>query len=269
MLSIAVGQVFIDALVLSLILYLMARHEADYDFQKLAMVVAGTALGNMVLSVSLGLWLPPALSVWIMPLVQIVFSAYMIMTFCWISFRKSLLVAVVFACLHIGFGFVVNWAVKRMFGSAGQQPSLVERQNQEIEDVRKEMMRMAEIEAKAYAPPTPPEAVAPKPAAVVVSNAAPAATNPPPAPPAAVVAGEAVPPSVAVPAGTQAEWDAARARVKYAGSSGQGGGYVALINKRLVEPGDLVSVSHQGKTYRWRVKSITRDGVDLEPVDVR
>ena len=284
MLSIAVGRVFIDALVLSLILYIVARHEADYEFQKLAMVVAGTALGNMLLFMSLGLWLPPAISVWVMPLAQVVFSAYMIMTFCWISFWKSLLVAVVFSGLHIGFGLGVDWVVKRMMGGAGQQATLVERQEQEVQEIKNEMMRMAELEAKAFGHAPASTGATPEPAEAALSNALPAAGNPAPAPstlpapaavhPASVAAAGTNAAAMALPqgplGGAKADWGAARAKVKIGGSSsGKAGGYVALVNQRLVEPGNFVSVLHQGRTYRWVVRSISRDSVDLEPYDVR
>ena len=54
------GGLCFDAIVLCLILYLVGKDDADYDFHKILMVVAGTALGNTVLSVALSSALPPA-----------------------------------------------------------------------------------------------------------------------------------------------------------------------------------------------------------------
>lgn len=275
MLGIAVGRVFFDALVLSLILYLVARREADYDVPKLAMVVAGMALGNMLLLASLGQWLSPALSVWIMPLAVFAFCAYMIKTFCWVSWGKSLLVTLIFSVLHAGFGFAVDALLGKAMGGANAQASLVEQQQKDVEEIKNEMMRMMEQEARANASrpdvsaPAPTNAAPPAPTGAVSAAAAPEPktqapeASPVPAPAEGAASAGAPPP---VPAGN---WDAARARLKVGGSTGQAGKYVAMVNQRLVETGDIVSVKHEGRTYRWVVRSITRDRVELDPYDVR
>lgn len=45
--------------------------------------------------------------------------------------------------------------------------------------------------------------------------------------------------------------------------------YQAVVNGRVVEPGDTISVSFEGRTYRWRVQAITSGGVSLTRLDAR
>ena len=52
MLTFLLAKIAIEALVMCLILYVVARHEADYSFQKVFMVAAGTSLGNVLIDVA-------------------------------------------------------------------------------------------------------------------------------------------------------------------------------------------------------------------------
>lgn len=271
MLGFAVGKVSFDALVLCLILYLVARHEADYDFPKLTMVVAGTALGNLVLLIAISGHLPPAHLLWIAPLIQMAFSAFMIKTFCWVSFWKALLVAAICTLLHVAFGLGVNLLMRKMTGGREAAPSLVEQQERDLEEVKAEMLRMAALSrAAVYASDSA--------TTNAVATGAPA-TNSPAAGP---VATDGVPlPSVSTngpssPAGlTNAlsadavDWEAARKQLKISGTSGRPGAYVALVNQRVVNAGDVVTVHYGNRVYHWTVRAITLDHVQFEPRDVR
>lgn len=60
---------------------------------------------------------------------------------------------------------------------------------------------------------------------------------------------------------------AARNRISIQGISRRRDGLtVALINDRLVEPGEVVTVTLDGEAFAWRVKAIDLIGVDLEPI---
>lgn len=275
MLGFTVGKVSFDALILCLTLYLVARHEADYDFQKLTMVVAGTALGNLLLFVGLSMYLPPRHVMWVAPIVQVVFSGFMIKTFCWVSFWKALMVAAICTALHVGFGLTMDWVMRRMMGGKDAAPSLVEKRDRELEETRAEMEHMLAQSAEALAA-VPEAAVTNHASATNAPDLAPSVTNPPAgtnriSAPASVSTNGPIPPVEAtpVPSGTEDEWVAARKLLKISGTSGRPGAYVALVNQRVVNVGDTVSVRFGNRTFRWTVREISRDRVELQPRDVR
>jgi len=80
-------ETFVKAFVLLILVYVVARGEADYDFRKVAMVTAGIVLGCVVIEgllfsrIGLFVLLPMA-----------AFIVFMVMKFCWVRFWKSLLI---------------------------------------------------------------------------------------------------------------------------------------------------------------------------------
>ena len=288
MLGSSVGKVSVEALVLCLVLYLVARHEADYDFQKLVMVVAGTMLGNFLLYAGASVYLPPIHLLWVVPLLQLGFSAFMIKTFCWVTTGKALLVALICTLFHVAFSLGAALVARKLFGSVTPSSVAVEQQNREMQEIKAEIMRemaqsadpfgakgAAGTNASVRGPgatntPAPPAVSAAPPAAVppvppdplVPAAAAPAPTEapPPPSTPASVAAQAAQP---------AADWATARKLIKIVGITGRPGDYVALVNQRVVNPGDLISVRHGDRTYRWTVREINRDQVQLDPHDVQ
>lgn len=73
-----------------------------------------------------------------------------------------------------------------------------------------------------------------------------------------------------------AEWGQARARLSLRGISSGGrdrqtgkNRFVAVLGGRLVEEGDMVTVSYEGQVYRWKVQSISAKDISLVKVDVR
>jgi len=45
------------------------------------------------------------------------------------------------------------------------------------------------------------------------------------------------------------------------------GKYVAMINDRIVGEGDLIEAFFSGRKYRWRIKSVSREGVGFQPLE--
>lgn len=268
MLGFSVGKVFFDALILCGLLYLIARHDADIDVQKMAMVVAGTALGNILLYVMISDRLPPGVVVWVMPLIEVLFSAFMIMTFCWVSFWKSLLVAVLFGCLHVGFGLFVNYGLRKAMGGSQAAPTLMERQERDLQEAKDEMERMFKAQQIAMQAQLGAATGAVPVAVGAATNVAGTATNGAVASATGIVAGAATA-ATNLPVPPAVDWEAARKRVRIGGVSGRPGAYVALVNQRVVETGGVVSVSYEGRTYRWTVAEITRGNVRMEPRDVQ
>jgi len=71
-------------------------------------------------------------------------------------------------------------------------------------------------------------------------------------------------------------WDEARKSLDIRGISMIGRDKVtgrsrnlAMIGGRLVEAGDVISVSYENRLYRWKVVEIDRTGVELQKLDVR
>ena len=70
-------------------------------------------------------------------------------------------------------------------------------------------------------------------------------------------------------------WDEARKKLDIRGISlihnknSKTPKYLALVAGKLVEAGDSVVVKHDGRMYRWRVVSISDEGVSLQKMDVR
>jgi len=63
-------------------------------------------------------------------------------------------------------------------------------------------------------------------------------------------------------------WDAARAKLNITARMTKNKQMVAVVNGQLVSPGHAVVVENEGLAYTWRLKSITKDAADWEPVTV-
>jgi len=65
-------------------------------------------------------------------------------------------------------------------------------------------------------------------------------------------------------------WRAAEKKLKFSGAvKDKGGKWTAFVNNELVEVGALVTVRHEQTIYRWKVRTISRDGVAFDPLDSR
>ena len=89
-------EVFIKAFLLCILLYIVARDEADFDFRKVTMVTAAIVLGAVILDAILTRYIG------LFTLIPITaFVVFMVMQFCWVRFWRSLLVAIPFLILNI------------------------------------------------------------------------------------------------------------------------------------------------------------------------
>lgn len=62
------------------------------------------------------------------------------------------------------------------------------------------------------------------------------------------------------------QWAEARGLLKTTGIMRSGEDYVALVNDQLLRKNDVVTVSVKGKAFRFRIRAITTDNVDFEPL---
>lgn len=264
MIEIMLAEIFLKAFVLCGILYLVARHEADYSFQKVAMVVGGIVAGNAIIEASLcdriGVYtLIPAM----------VFTAFMVITFCWVSVRRAVLVVALFTAVQAGIAYGRDAFAASMCAGQSACAAATEERHEELEEIKDEIVKnwtkpqaMAQVmpEVRCAVPVTavppcaPPEAPAPA--------AAPAAST--------LVAGTAASVSPEPGALAAQNWKAARTLMHFGGVLTQGdGSRLATINGRPAAVGDSVWTEYGGQIYRWRVKRISARDADLHPVDVR
>lgn len=67
---------------------------------------------------------------------------------------------------------------------------------------------------------------------------------------------------------TEQDWTEARKWLRIEGVSRTSTGEsVALINSRVNQVGEFVSINYNGRVYRWTVKAIDENGVDLARLD--
>jgi hypothetical protein len=286
MIGMMAGQIIIEASVLSLILYFVARHEADYSISKVSMVVAGITLGTFLIDTLAA----PYIGLFSI-VADIAFICFMLMTFCWITLWKSVLVVSIFSCFYIAMFFVV--ASIKTHLSESMNPSMMEQRTQDLDEIKQELLRQQQMfggtaqgtpevipptvdvpgpspdieppppvaEAVAPSPSTPPtDAILPTPmvAATVVSDAS---SSLPPV--AATV-------SNIVPMAEDPLWREAKKKLKIGGAiKSKNDTWTAFVNNNMVEVGDVVSARHDQMLYLWRVKNIARDGIILDPIESR
>jgi hypothetical protein len=251
-----IAEVFFKAAVLCSILYAFARHEADYSFQKVAMVVAGITAGDILIA---GV-VTPHLGPWTL-LVNLAFSAFMLVTFCWISPAKSLLVVSLFCGFEIAMALGIGALQKKLLASM-DEPAVQTRQR-ELEEMKQEIIKDMDAQTS---PASPPVELEPDPApesAAVPEPPPPLLSAPVAPPPAAETTAPATEPPPPPP--TSGDWAAARLRIKIGGIVSGGVNPVAQVNGRTVEVGHTFETTFSNRVYRWKVNSIEKGRVDLQP----
>ncbi len=254
MLGLAIAEVFLNASVLCVLLFMIAKYEADYSFPKVAMVTAGLVLGNMIVQVILTPHLPKGYE-WLLFVAMFAFTAFMIMTFCWITFWKSALVVILFFSWQVGVTFAMEIVKNRIDPSTAKTRTLQEKQMEDMQLIQEEMQRQnrSHRQKPRSTPEAPPETKR------EVNETEQATRQPPPS-------SDSTPtePASDLP-GTPKEWGEARSKIKVQGTMSFGGKNHANINGVIVEENQSVSVTHKGHTYSWIVKSISRNGIHLQP----
>lgn len=253
MITIMAAQIFLQAGLLCLILYVVAKHEADYSFAKVAMVTAATVAGSTLIEVLLTERIG-----WLAIFPVFAFVTFMLMTFCWISLGKSIVVVVLFMGVHVAVGMGIQAVERRLTARMAVTGPVSDEDYKMAQEFLLQSFGGAPGETAATnAPGGESETATPVEAPQPEDNAAPA--------PAAAAPGEAAAPEPVA----DSQWAEARALLKVGGIMSAGPrGRVALVDGQTVEEGDTVSVEHAGKVYRWRLAAINRDNLDLQPLDV-
>jgi uncharacterized membrane protein len=250
-LGLALVEVFLNASVLCVILYAVARHEADYSFSKVAMVSAGLVTGSLLLRVTM----LPHLSDdyhWLLYPAIFLFTAFVLMTFCWITFWKSVLVIVLFSCWQVGTAVITAYAKQQFNNDTDRITRARDSQKEELDLIRQEMQRQASnasVRAKTAGRNR-------------IEKRAPASkTDPIPARRPALKKDTG-------PAASAADWRQAKKNIRVGGTIVFKGRTCASINGRIVEEDDLISAEYKGRNFSWKVKSISSSGIHLEQAAV-
>jgi len=299
MMTFLIAEVFLKAAVLSLILYLLARHEADYGFQKVAMVTAGITLGGFLLEqfipfmvrriVGEGVSAPVILGVSTILTVGalMLFVASMVARFCWVSARRAAAIAAVYIVFCVGFALATQ-ALKAQFegvemvpAAPGPEAKSLPADLREVMEFQEESFGLSDSPAgsgssagewggdsDAAVPIAPPETPAVEPestdAPVPTDVAAEGGLEAP---------GAAAPPVAAPdPVGDAAgpDVEGARKKLKIHGLLRDSAGKpLALVNQQPVEPGETVALDHEGYRYLWRLDSIERGRVNWSLMEVK
>lgn len=283
-------EVFVKAFLLLLLIYIVARDEADFDFRKITMVTAALTLGAVVLDAVLTRFIG---AFTLIPIAAL--AAFMVMKFCWVRFGRSLLIVIPFLVINImisssigSFHKKADAAMTRglmgpiseedmqvalsMYQDGGRSnrfAAALQRKPPEVQAtadqiiVRKLMgMLLAgkttfkkPVEFKIKSGPAPARPAAPAPAAA--------------APPAAAVA---PPQKMAAPpaekAAAEEQWQEAEKLIRLKGVMvGSDGVRVAMVNSQMVREGELFQVEFKQRIYRWRAGSIRENKISWEKVD--
>jgi hypothetical protein len=266
-------QIFIEAAILCTILYIVAKHEADYSFAKVAMVTAAIGVGSFMIESFLWERLG-----WYTVIPVFAFTAAMLMAFCWITLWKAVIVIIFFTGFHV----LLNVGVAKIqykIETAVQDSVLVtgpvDKSDYELakefhEQVGATLSGERPKPSQPTSSPPPEEGTEQKPDesekkedkrslrdwALELQPEAPRAAQPEKKEP------EPVSPSTG--------WQEAEKKLVVGGRVHAGdGSYLAYVNRKLVEKGNTVSIIHKNMLYRWRVKSISKDTVEFQPLDAR
>src|SRR6266478_2099348 len=93
------SYLFIGPVILCLVLYTVARHNADYTFLNVFFVSAIIGLGNLVLV----FLLVPKLGLWTY-IAVFLFSAIMLIRYCYVTFVQASIVLLIYLIVNLGLG---------------------------------------------------------------------------------------------------------------------------------------------------------------------
>lgn len=273
-------EVFIKAFLLLILLYIVAREEADFDFRKVTMITAGIVLGAVILDAVLTRFIG------LFTLIPIAaFIVFMVMQFCWVRFWRSLLVAIPFLVLNImistsvaSFQKKADAAVARglrgpiseedmkvalsfyqdggrtnkfLLPMQGKMPEIQETSDQMLV---KKIVEWVTLKKSPFNPAV----------AVKIKEQTGEGLKTPP-----IDQKKDEPEHEAAPeAAPLQDWREAEKKISLKGILiGKDNVRVAIVNNQMVREGEYVQVEHKKMIYRWRASGIREKSVSWEPVE--
>lgn len=279
-------EVFIKAFLLLILLYIVARDEADFEFRKVVMVTAAITLGGVIIEATLtrhiGLWT-------LVPVAALI--VFMIMKFCWVGFWRALLVAVPFLILNamiatavFSFNEKANKAVAKGLQGPVTEEDMKEamlfyKQSFGDSDMELPFEKKKEIKIE----PNMTQLLLETFSALFSSNKfaammMPGEKNRAGMPSEQSASGDSkhivkMPFTGGRPEEdgavlSSAGWQEAENKLTLSGVLvGRDGVRVAVINDQMIKEGEFIQVGHGRMTYRWRARLITERGVSWERVE--
>ncbi|MFA7159397.1 MAG: hypothetical protein WC299_08855 [Kiritimatiellia bacterium] len=280
-------EVFAKAFLLLMLIYIVARDEADFDFRKITMVTAALTLGAVVLDAVLTQFIG---AFTLIPIAAL--AAFMVMKFCWVRFWRSLLIVIPFLAINIMISSSIGSFHKKADAALtrGLQGPISEEDMKIALSMYQDGARSNKLlEAMQRKPPevqaTADQIIVKKLMCMLLSGKTtfkkpvefkikPGPPPSGPASPAAAAPAAAVPPeqksahqAAEKPAG-QEEWQEAEKLIRLKGVMiGSDGVRVAMVNNQMVREGELIQVEHKKRLYRWRAGSIRENKISWEKVD--
>jgi hypothetical protein len=269
MMTLTIGGIFLKALVLCGILFLVARHEADFEFNKVVWVTCGITLGNFALEAFLAPALIKYMPFLVVAAVTFVIAAafvtFMVVRFCWVRFWKGIIIAILFMGFSAGLslaGVIVTAKISQSVEETGG--AKIEQNHKEALEIFREMIATSSSQmigqAKIDGGKLSPDLASPdtkgsmKPSAA--SSQAQAIASSAPGKPA-----EQLPAFANTP-----EWQEARAKIEVSAVLVEGDRYTAMVNGKVLGVGDVLTVEVKKKSYQFKMAEITTDWVAWDPL---
>jgi hypothetical protein len=266
-----IGGIILKAVVLGGILFLVARHEADFQLSKLVLVTCGITVGTFAIEVflapALANYMPYVASAAVVSLLAFAFVTFMVVRFCWVRLWKGFLVTLLFMGFSIGLSVAsaivvskINLSVDKAGGSMMEQNNKEALQMfQEMTSVTASQMMSQTAAENATSAPGLSNAVVEQAALTpLATSTQPVSVEPPPP----------EPPSDELPAFARTpEWQAAQAKIKVSAVLVErDGSNTAIVNGEVLGIGDVLSVEVKKKVYRFKMAEITTDWVAWDPL---
>jgi hypothetical protein len=275
--DVMVGGIALKALTLCGILFLVARHEADFEWSKVVLVTCGITLGNVFLELflvpALAEYMPYLVATAVTFLVAIAFMTFMLTHFCWVRLWKGVLVTILFMGFNMGLswiGVIVTAKIDPFTEKSGganieqnHQETLQEFQENQSSS---QMTRGAKAEDRMPLPrsgaPNEEEATT---SLVTLSQSE--IVAPPESesrePPTAEEPVDELPAFANTP-----EWRLAQAKIKVSAVLVERDGRnTAIVNGKVLGIGDVLTVQVKRKSYRFKMAEITTDWVAWDPLE--
>jgi hypothetical protein len=260
------GFIAVQALLICALLYFFARHEADYSFSTVILVVCGVIFGNFMLAVLLF----PKIGFFVAVPIYL-FTSWMLVQFCWVSWPKGLLVTFVYFTLAAGFeiGKICVQTGHFVWDIAAQTTANTPENNYDksvqegmavFNDLQKSTARMNAGQGtnRSHTMPSSPTNV------ILPETSQHVATSPNAPAVAAAAKPSATPPVSAI----NADWAMAKSALRIRGwMNGHDGGREAVVNDQTVPVGGTTYVDYKGVRYTWKLAALDGYSPRWEPVD--
>ncbi len=272
-------ELFINAFLLLILLYIVARDEADFEFRKVMMVTAGIVLGTVILDGVLTRYIGAFA---LIPIIA--FVVFMVMKFCWVRFWRSLLIVIPFLILNSSISNSVdsfqenaNFAIARgmqgqvtdedmqialsMFQDGGNTNNFFLSAQTEKPEVRKsadqilvkKFMEWITLKKNPFNQAN----------IVKIKEQASTVLKTP-----FIEEREDIPDYDTATEPAPHDWQEAEKKIKLKGVMvGTDGVRVALVNNQLVREGEFIRIEHKKMIYRWRAGGIRENKISWEPVE--